>query len=489
MTDEITAYTDASLTNQIVSVDPNVINVSPNATTTYYIKVKKLGQTCYDSKPLTIDINNAPALDLLPLTVCLDETVNLFDLIQNTDSQIFYSFYEDATDAENEDNPISNILLADFSSKTIFVKARDNNTLCTQIKSETIVTAGDYPSLNDISVCDSSTGGVDVSTELNDQTALLLNGLDASDYEVSYYLNKTDQENKDNPLDPNIVFTENSWSRTVFVRIENTDLGCLNLDHFFTLNIYKQPSFEFLTQNPVVCIGEANGALLELDNPDSSYDFEWKNSNGETIGMGSTVEVFEPGSYSVTASIGNLSNCGETTKEIVVQGSETATVTNVTVNTDGNNNSILIDVAGIGDYSFQLDNGTPQNDALFENLNEGSYSVNIIDNNGCGTTTIENINIMVVPQFMTPNGDGINDTWTIYVNATNYKTVQLLVYNRFGELMTDLSPTGNETITKVWYGTINGEPVPPNDYWYSLKLVGLDGKMTEHIGHFSINNK
>ena len=69
-------------------------------------------------------------------------------------------------------------------------------------------------------------------------------------------------------------------------------------------------------------------------------------------------------------------------------------------------------------------------------------------------------------KFFTPNQDGINDTWHLLGrNNENMKNAEIFIFNRFGKLITSLSPNG-----KGWDGTFNGKQMPANDYWYSLKL-------------------
>jgi gliding motility-associated-like protein len=68
----------------------------------------------------------------------------------------------------------------------------------------------------------------------------------------------------------------------------------------------------------------------------------------------------------------------------------------------------------------------------------------------------------LIPNVITPNGDGKNDVMEI-LNPANY-SYKLYIYNRWGKLVF----TGNELT--AWDGCDNGNPASESVYFYSLKL-------------------
>jgi hypothetical protein len=48
-------------------------------------------------------------------------------------------------------------------------------------------------------------------------------------------------------------------------------------------------------------------------------------------------------------------------------------------------------IGGVAPFSYQLNNGTPQSDVLFQNLAGGNFSVSVTDNNGCTANALMNI--------------------------------------------------------------------------------------------------
>jgi gliding motility-associated-like protein len=66
------------------------------------------------------------------------------------------------------------------------------------------------------------------------------------------------------------------------------------------------------------------------------------------------------------------------------------------------------------------------------------------------------------PNAFTPDGDGINDVWT--VTGYGEQEVELMVFNRWGERIF----TANNLMTP-WDGTYNGQPVKQDVYVYVMK--------------------
>ena len=129
--------------------------------------------------------------------------------------------------------------------------------------------------------------------------------------------------------------------------------------------------------------------------------------------------------------------------------------------------------------SISLTNGTPpylydwDNDGIGDfddpedltSLDAGTYSVIVTDDFGCSDTLMviitEDLQIFI-STVITPNGDGMNDTWGVTGLSSDAK-VQVL--NRWGQVL--YNTTGYST---PWDGTNNGETLPASDYYYIIDL-------------------
>lgn len=89
-------------------------------------------------------------------------------------------------------------------------------------------------------------------------------------------------------------------------------------------------------------------------------------------------------------------------------------------------------------------------------------------------TVIEDI-IFYAPNAFTPDGDQHNQTWKPIINGIDIYAFELLIYNRWGELIWE-----NHDPSQGWDGTYNGKLVPAGAYsWVArVKKPQNDGKET-----------
>ncbi len=108
---------------------------------------------------------------------------------------------------------------------------------------------------------------------------------------------------------------------------------------------------------------------------------------------------------------------------------------------------------------------------------EKIISLNVIPNNANQCSNNSEISTFKIPNFFTPNGDGVNDTWKVLIPSNNISQNHILfIFDRYSKLLKTLN------IHSEWDGTYNGNKMPSGDYWY--KIVLEDRKIA--IGHFSL---
>lgn len=245
-----------------------------------------------------------------------------------------------------------------------------------------------------------------------------------------------------------------------------------------------------LVVNEVPVIALSGEELVCSDNPNftktitaglldettiGDYTYTWYLNNNLIIGESNyALTVSLEGIY--TVEVRNANGCVRT-RTITVTASDIATITDIEVTDLSNNNSIVVTVSGQGDYVYSLNNVDFQQSNSFLGLEAGVYTVYVKDLNGCGIANQE-ISVLGIPNFFTPNADGYNDYWNIKgVGAKYTSKTTIYVFNRYGKLLKQLSPH-----SQGWDGTYNGQSVPSDDYWYVIEL--LDGRIFK--GHFSL---
>jgi len=183
--------------------------------------------------------------------------------------------------------------------------------------------------------------------------------------------------------------------------------------------------------------------------------------------------IDSPGIYSYTVTNG-VCGLAQAVVNVTVYGVSPINDYSINIIELSDNNSIEIIINSNLDYEYSLDGVIFQSSNLFTNLKGGDYTVYVREINGCGILQ-EDVSILDYPKFFTPNNDGINDTWQLRGRTSdNYS---IYIYNRYGMLMTVLSPSQNS-----WDGTNNGEKLPSSDYWFTLSL----SNGTIRKGHFTL---
>ncbi|MGI4742916.1 MAG: gliding motility-associated C-terminal domain-containing protein [Janthinobacterium lividum] len=71
-----------------------------------------------------------------------------------------------------------------------------------------------------------------------------------------------------------------------------------------------------------------------------------------------------------------------------------------------------------------------------------------------------------IPNAISPNGDGLDDTWEID-NIGAYPASHVLVFNRWGSKIFE---TNGYSRSNEWNGTISGQPAPVGTYYYVITL-------------------
>lgn len=101
------------------------------------------------------------------------------------------------------------------------------------------------------------------------------------------------------------------------------------------------------------------------------------------------------------------------------------------------------------------------------NLVNTVYTVTVIDANGCTASDTVGVDIfpeIKIPNGISPNSDGKNDTWIID-NIQQFPNCVVEVFNRWGELL--FTSTGYST---PWDGRYRGKELPVGTYYYVINL-------------------
>jgi gliding motility-associated-like protein len=307
-------------------------------------------------------------------------------------------------------------------------------------------------------------------------------------YSIKYYKNEIDALAETNKI-INISNYRNIGypnSQQIWVRVESTiDNACYGIAPAITLTVNPKPSIstnEDHKDDTLVCSNlptfyiQLNAGIND-GSAESEYSYTWTKNSIILMGQGQAkLDVNTEGIYAVE--VKSTAGCSRI-RTIKITASDVANISSISIIDLSETNTITINTTGTGQYQYSLDSpsGPFQISNYFDNISAGTHEVYVIDKNGCGTVS-QTIAILGLPKYFTPNGDGFNDYWNVKgVNANFNSNSIIFIYDRYGKLITQIN-----TSSEGWDGTFNGQALPSDDYWYTVRLE--DGR--EAKGHFSL---
>ena len=119
------------------------------------------------------------------------------------------------------------------------------------------------------------------------------------------------------------------------------------------------------------------------------------------------------------------------------------------------------------------------------------FRVVIQDETGCTATDSLLVQVIInrpvyIPDAFSPNGDGTNQTFTIYGGAAVTRIQLLQIYSRWGDLLYEAKNflPGDESIG--WSGTFNGKVLNPGVFTFLTKVEFLDGVVETYSGDLTL---
>ncbi|MCF8239451.1 MAG: gliding motility-associated C-terminal domain-containing protein, partial [Saprospiraceae bacterium] len=117
--------------------------------------------------------------------------------------------------------------------------------------------------------------------------------------------------------------------------------------------------------------------------------------------------------------------------------------------------------------------------------------VTVISLDGCPgqdelTVTVEERLTIYIPNSFSPNGDGINDIFTVYSNKEGLIVRNLDIFDRWGNALYDQKDLPVHDPTVGWNGTFRGDIMDPGVYVYVIKIELADGSQRYYKGDVTI---
>jgi gliding motility-associated-like protein len=192
--------------------------------------------------------------------------------------------------------------------------------------------------------------------------------------------------------------------------------------------------------------------------------------NGGTFQVSGTFNNLAGGNYTITVQDANLCTAAITATIIEPEAISIAS-TKVDASCPGvPDGSIALTITG-GTQPYNViwsDGILTQNR---QDITGGTYSVVVTDKNGCAASLDIVVGIggsekcLVIPTIITPNNDGVNDTWQIK-NIDLFPNAEVFIFTRWGKLVFH----SKNLSANPWNGTYEGALLPTDSYHYVLHL-------------------
>nr|WP_298996864.1 T9SS type B sorting domain-containing protein [uncultured Allomuricauda sp.] len=294
-------------------------------------------------------------------------------------------------------------------------------------------------SLGDVTVCGATFDSVSVSVP----EGVLVNWYDSPVGGTLLTSNTTDYETSVDGT----FYAEALTSRAGCISNERTAVSIA----FFDLPVLTDEQFSF-------CEGES--IMLSASFPNATYLWDAGQTTEE-------INVSSPGVYQVTVT--DVNGCSNTKKIDLIQIDRP-----IIEKVNSDHRDIVVTVANEGGFEYSLNGFVYQQQPVFENLLGGNYTIFVRSEDVCDPVAFQFIHI-VIPRFFTPNGDGINDSFSPE-GVQPFDTFSIRIFDRTSKLLFQSS-----SFDFSWNGTFNGRPLPESDYWYRIQ-VGEN----QFTGHFTL---
>ncbi|GIR21775.1 MAG: hypothetical protein CM15mP36_09820 [Flavobacteriales bacterium] len=278
-----------SETNALNGENPlpvNYTNISNPQTV--YVRIVDINTNCFATTTLDLNVITAPSANAPPALEYCDEDADGFgvfnlsqlnEVISDGQTGLTITYHETQADAENNVNAI----IGEYNNinpytQTVFIRI-ESSTVVTDCATylDVLLVVNDVPQINtdssSLEVCDDDTDGFGLF-DLSLSNEEVLNGLDPSEFTITYYETPENAENAENPIITPFAYTNiTAFNQTVWVRVENNTTEC-----------YNTSSIE-LTVNELPVLTQPDPLnLCDYNNPgDEVEEFTLEDSIGQVL--------------------------------------------------------------------------------------------------------------------------------------------------------------------------------------------------------------
>lgn len=274
---------------------------------------------------------------------------------------------------------------------------------------------------------------------------------------------------------------------TATITVTPAAAGCIGNPITFTITVNPSPVPSF-TASPIVC---ANEQIQFNNNSTNAVSYLWEFGDGNTSTDENPFHEYAnlASTYTVTLTVTHANGCTQSLQQSVqTLPNPTAGFTASPTEASVLNGVINFTNTSQGENSWSWDFGnggtSSSENPSHTYTSPGTYTVVLTVSNIHLCTDTISLQITIfdeiqVPNVFTPNGDGVNDTFSFPAHTA--QNVEITILNRWGNVVFK----GNDPASG-WDGKSNGQNSPDGVYYYLVRVKTADGTVKDHTGSLTL---
>lgn len=273
--------------------------------------------------------------------------------------------------------------------------------------------------------------------------------------------------------------TEGTYGLTI------TDANGCMVEMSAALSNPNAPTLSTALTQPV-CADDLGGIGVQIEGGVGPFQI---NLNGQSFGTETQLDNLNIGTYDVIVTDGN--NCTYMLDSLVIEEVlplEVSIEEELVIDLGDSLELVPVIINGAPPFNFFWDSFDPNSlsctnceNPVVRPLTSTIYLLDLVDANGCAALANASISVRVVndksiyvPTAFSPNGDGVNDNFTLYGKEVG-RVTRFLVFDRWGNLVFERENFDLNDESAGWDGRYKGELLNPNVFGWFAQIEFING--------------
>ncbi len=281
------------------------------------------------------------------------------------------------------------------------------------------------------------------------------------------------------------------------VSVQNISNGCISLDSILVSNNQNIPNALQLNVMDETCLGLADGSaqITGIEGGNAPYIYTLNATESNSVGIFNNLE---PGIYDLN--ITDVAGCTLDTSFIIDAGIDLQLELPPFLELREGGVGLVQGITNVPESDLSLIQWTPGENLTCDSClitriiaqqNE-DYLLTIVHNNGCVVSASLQLLVkpdadVYIPNAFSPNDDGVNDFFTVFTNDQIDQVDELLIFDRWGEIVFQQDDFAPNDPSLGWDGRFRGKPLNAAVFVYVFKLRTQNGEQVIYSGDVTVN--